>query len=319
VWIDKEGVKRIMRSLELRKAWIGLYRNLVMGGVTHQICGQDFNTLLLRIAREAGGFGIAIEILYMRLRSDEGRAQSSPSQLIDIGCELMRRLTFTGRNKIDEYRLGIVARHCLLGEKGAATVREVFRHLKDAVSQSRTYPFYHADLITLLFTSQPLAALEGLCGDDPAELALGINILDQAGQLRRNAFDAIPEADLIAWCDRSPGLRYPAVAAGVTPFHPSGDAERLQWTTIAHQLLDRAPDRVAVLRKFTDELAWAGSSAAVIESSVRLLDELAHYPDPALIEFIVNEKTRFAEAIQTEKLVQQSQEIIEGESFERFE
>jgi hypothetical protein len=239
IGINEKGVRRLMQSLEVGKAGIRIYQNLLLGGVTHQISGGDFNSLLLRIAGEPGGLDIAIEILGMRI--SHARGQSSPTELTDIGCELMRRVPFTRRNPIDDYRLGIIASHCLVGEKGAATVLEICRNLRSAVSKSETYGFHHADLLRILFGAQPLAALQGFCGGDQAELDLGVSILNQAAELRRNPFDAIPEADLLAWCDKAPGIRYPAVAAGVTPFRQSGETGRPQWTSVARKLLERAP------------------------------------------------------------------------------
>lgn len=302
VGVDTIGVDRLIRSLEARKAGIGMYGSLVMGGLTNQLSGNDFNRLLARIAAEPEGVDIAIEILFMRISFSPG--QSSASELIDIGCELMRRLAFGRRRQADDYRLGIIAKRCLIGEKGAVTVGEICRNLKHAVSKSETYAFYHTDLLKILFSTQPLAALESLCGGDESELRLGVRILEQAAQLQRNPFDAIPEADLFAWCDQQPEIRYPAIAAGVTPFAPSGDRGSLQWTRIARKLLDNAPDRVAVLRNFTDKfvpMAWTGSRKAIIESNARLLDDLAVYPDPALIEFIIKERTRLADAIKVEQ------------------
>jgi len=162
VGVDTRGVDRLIRSLEVRKAGIRIYVNLVMGGVTGQLSGADFNRLLLRIATEHEGLDIAIEILCMRISFAAN--QSSTSELIDIGCELMGRLTFARRNSVDDYRLGIIAKHCLVGEKGAATVREICRNLKDDVSKSETYGFYHTELLKILLRAQPLAALESLCG-----------------------------------------------------------------------------------------------------------------------------------------------------------
>lgn len=318
VGMDKEGVNRLLRSLELGKASIGIYHNLVAGGVTHQICGRDFNRLLLRIAREPGGLDIAIEVLCMRLSF--ARTQSSASEIVDVGCELLRQIRFSGGREVGaNHRLGMIAKNCLVGEKGAATVREICRNLKDAVSKYETYAFYHADLLQILFGVQPLAALDAFCGGDQPDLHLGISILDQAAQLRRNPFDAIPEADLLAWCDQLPGIRYPAIAAGVTPFQWSGEAGRPQWTSIARKLLDRAPDRVAVLKLFVGKFSptsWSGSRAAIVKSNARLLDELAGYPDPALVEFVEKEKTRLSQAIQAET---QTEALIERERDERFE
>jgi hypothetical protein len=317
VGIDEKGVQRLMRSLELGKAPIRTYRNLIAGGVTHKIPGKDFNNLLSRIAAEPQGSDIAIDILHMRLSFASD--QSSPSELIDIGCELMRRLTFAHREAVDDYRLGIVARKCLIGDRAAATVEEICRNLKNAVLKSETYAFYHADLLLLLFAAQPLAALQGFCGGDDTDLRSGVKILNEAGQLRRNPFDEIPEANLLAWCDQRPEIRYPAVSAGVTPFNRPSGAGHAQWTSIANKLLERAPDRVAVLQSFIDKFiptAWAGSRAAIVESNTKLLDELTAYSDAALDEFIASEKKRLMDAIEEQRTVDF---LIDRERELRFE
>ena len=317
VGINKQGFERLLRSLALGRARIGTYRSLVAGGVTHTLTGGDFNALLMRIAKVPGGLEIAIEILCMRL--SYARTQSSPSELIGVGCELMRQLTFARRSTTDEYRLGIIAENCLVGEEGATAVWEVCGHLKEAVSKYETYAFYHADLLKILFRVQPLAALEGFCGGSQADFRLGTDILDQAAQMQRNPFDAIPDADLLDWCDRQPEIRYPAIAAGVTPFQASAENGSVQWTNIARALLDRAPGRVAVLRKFTEKFVpsgWTGSLAATIGSNMKLLDDLTAYPDPALVEFIAQERVRLTGVINAER---QTEVVFQRETDDRFE
>jgi hypothetical protein len=320
VGVDKQGLQRLMRSLDLGKAQVGIYGHLRIGRVTHQLSGDDFNELLLRIAAKPGGFDIAIEILLMRLSFPEGRKHSSPSQIIYIGCELMRRLTFgEGGETVDNYKLGRIARHCLVREKGAATVREICSNLKEAVSRSETSAFSHRDLLQILLNSQPLAALEALCGGDAEHVKLGIKILDEAGQLQRHPFDEISEADLLTWCDQQPESRYPAAAAGVTAFRPSGETGVPDWTTTARKLLDQAPNRIEVLQAFIDQFSWSGgygSRTSAVESNMRLLDELLQYPDMAVSEFVQKEKVRLTQAIQAVKLMESP---IDRERDERFE
>jgi len=317
VGINKKGLNRLIRSLELEKAWIGIYRNLVAGGVTHQLNGQDFNDMLLKIADKPEGVDIALEILSMRLSF--APSQSSTSEIVEIGCELLSRLKLAQRADPGVgYTLEMVGRHCLVGERGAATVREICSSLKDAVSKSETSVFYHRDLLQVLFRSQPLAALQSLCGGGAADIKLGLSILDQAGQLQAHAFDAIPEPELLSWCDQQPESRYPVVAAGVTAFR-SDESGRPQWTSIARKILGKSPNRIEVLRKFIRQFSppgWDVSRAAAIESNLRLLDGLAAYPDPALVEFVNKEKMRLSQAITA---VRQLETPIERERDERFE
>jgi hypothetical protein len=318
VGIDDLGTKRLIRSIRLGKAPIRLYSCLGGGGLTHQIPGPEFNELLLLIASAApGGIDVAIGILCMRISF--ARNQSSPSELIEVGCQLMRRLSFGRGRAADNYRLGIVAKNCLIGEKGAAAVGEICRNLKDAISKHETYPFYHSDLLQILFAVQPLAALDSVCGGDEKEAHLGVSILEGASQLQRYPFLQIPETAIFEWCDRQPEIRYPVIAAGIAAVEASGQGEGQRWTGIALKILDRAPNRIEVLKRFMTQFspsAWAGSRATIVESNVKLLDELERYPDRELQEFIVRQKLGFKEVVQGEH---EMERLLYQDRDERFE
>jgi hypothetical protein len=317
VGIDEAGLGRLMRSLDLGKASIQMYRPLQTGGLTHNLRGGDFNKLLLRIAAEVGGLEIALDILRMRLLF-EGRANSSTTELVYIGCELMRRISFTNRRTdVDVYNLAIIAQSCLLGEEGDVAVRAICQNLKQAILKSETYAFYHDEFLKVLLRVQPLSTLDALCGGTRADLESGVQILRQSGQVRGNPFDSISDARLLAWCDQESEGRYPVIAGGVTSFQSSNDAVRFSWTPIARKLLERAPDRVAVAKQFIGRFGpmfWLDSGSA-------LLDELATYPDTSLREFIAGEKTQLQAAAEEQRRVQQllDQQMSQWRDDERFE
>lgn len=285
------GVDRILHSLEVGKAKIYMYRALIGGGATHDLSGDDFNRLLRRIAVEPGGLDIALEILCMRISF--ASHQSTPEQLGHIGCDLMSKLTFKGSNRNDDYRIGIIAKKCLVGEQGRATVSKICRNLKQAISDSETYPFYHAELLQQILEVQPLAVLEGLCGNNESDLRLGLSILDQNSLLRHSSLDAVPEHDLLNWCDQLPEIRYPAVATAISAFEPSSETGRLELTRIAHRLLDNAPDRLEVLKMFLSKLNPA--------KHLEILDGLTSYSEPALVDFLKAERTRLEQIIQAQR------------------
>jgi hypothetical protein len=106
-------------------------------------------------------------------------------------------------------------------------------------------------------------------------------------------------SELLSWCDQNPELRYPVAAAGVTAFR-SSDGQGPQWTALAHRILDKAPNRIEVLRKFIRQFSppgWGSSQANTLESNLRLLDEIAGHADPVLAEFARKEKSRLSQAI----------------------
>ena len=149
------------------------------------------------------------------------------------------------------------------------------------MAKHETSAFYHDDLLVGLFSAQPAAALEGLCGGDAKELERGIRILRDGGS-RKHPLAVVPEKDLLAWCDQEPQTRYPAIAQVITSYQRTTDSGPPQWTSIALRFLERAPDPREILREFVAQFSpsggWSGSLAAILASNAALLDQLEAYP-----------------------------------------
>jgi hypothetical protein len=96
----------------------------------------------------------------------------------------------------------------------------------------------------------------------------------------------------------------------------------VQWRDIARKLLDRAPNRAAVLKLFIRKFNpgnWRDSRAAIIESNMKLLEELKMESDPALLDLIAAEKTRLGEEVSAARQTENIMERMERERDERFE
>jgi hypothetical protein len=202
---------------------------------------------------------------------------------------------------------------------GGAVVQEICRKLKESLSKYETFALYHDDLLLALFSVQPVAALDGLFAGDTTELKKSVHILHNIRSVRKNPLDVVPEDELLGWCDQEPQTRYPAVAAAITIFHHAEEAGPRQWTNIALCLLDKAPDRVEVLKQFVQQfspMSWSGSRAAIVEANAKLLDDLMAYPDPAVAEFVAQEKVRLCSAIEQERRHETEMDKKRDERFE---
>jgi hypothetical protein len=314
--IDASGFRRLNRSLDFGKTPVHIYRALVGGGVTHGLFGSDFNELLLKISDRPGGADVAIEILFMRISFN--RESSSPEELVEIGCELICRIKVNGgTNPEFGYRLQLIGKHCLLGDKGAAAVREVCANLRNAISRSEASVYGHREFLQVLFAAQPLAVLQSLCGGDAAMVEIGVGVLENSSMLHPHAFDAILEEELLHWCDELPDVRYPIAAAGIAAIRRGSDGPH--WTDIACRVLERSPDRIHVLRKFISQFQLPGRDilqAAEVESDLRLLDEMPEYSDPGLLDFAVREKRRLSQAIAAAREMRLPVHMGLDESFE---
>ncbi len=315
--INEEGFRRLLHSLEVGKAPIFNYRSLEAGRVTEGLNGPDLKTLLLKISDHNEGIYVAVEILYMKLLSAQGNVSSD--EFVEIGCALMLRLDMTSSMDPNfAQRLQIVGRQCLLGDKGAATVREVCNKLRDAISSLRASTYGYSEFLQILFNAQPLAVLQSLCGGEDAEMVkIGFRVLKNTQLSRPNAFDVIPEQELLRWCDESPKLRYPIAAAGIAAIRR--DAEGSHWTDIALRVLENSPDRIDVLENFIRQFnlpIWDERRTPEAKSDLRLLDDLAMHVDTALVEFAKNEKARILDAIGKAKSVRIPAHMDFDEGFE---
>jgi len=320
VGIDERGLNRLRRSLTLGRAPIRLYRCLSGGRATDPIAPLELKSLLLEIAAKPGGWDVAIDILYMRLFSEESQKRIPAPEIVDAGRELMISMEFTRSNTLQEYRLGIICKHCLTGDRGAEIVRSLCRKFGESVAKYETYAFYHEELLQGLFGVQPIAAFDGLFSAEmPPDRPGGITVLHEIGELRGNPLYAIPADELLSWCDQQPHVRYAAIAAVIAPFYSQSDKGQQQWTSVALKLIERAPEPVEVLKRFVARMiptSWVGSRSAIIQSNASLLDDFAEHPDPAVQEFIATEKAKLPETIKAELDLET---LLYRQTDERFE
>lgn len=317
VALDAQDVARLKRSLVLEKSPAINYEHLAFGGAVNAVPAPDLCEILLGIAALPSGNDIAVEVLHMRLHSDKNRKHDLAPELIDVGRELMRKIVFTKKNDREDYRLGEICAACLTGAKGAAVVTQICRRLKNAVAKYQTSAYNHDDLLVGLFTAQPAAALEGLCGGDQKALELGMKVLKDAS-IRKDPVAVVAEEEVLRWCDVKPRTRYPAIANVINISHHAGENTPPRWTSLALRLLETAPDPNAILRSFTSRFmpaeGWNGSLSAILESNAALLDQLEAYP--ALKETIAVLKIEVLKWIEQER---SRENLWNRERDERFE
>ena len=255
------------------------------------------------MAEKDEGLDTAIEILYMRVVSD-GPATPRDPELIDAGRTLMAKLRFDNTTGPEDHRLQILGRYCLKGDGAAAAVWNICDQLGASIARYQTHAFYHDSFLDTLFAAQPLAALQGFCsGVEAAGVSVARGITDLA-RLRINPIAHVPVEELIGWCDEDPIIRYPAAASAVTIFGTSPAPGEPGWSDAALRVLDRAPDKLEVLKRFIERFSpssWSGSRSAIVASNARLLDQLDSNGDPVLAEFIAAAKVRAARSVEAER------------------
>jgi len=317
VTIDKPGVDRLQQSLALGKAPVWRFRVLAWGKASAPIPAADLKGVILAIAAKAQGFDIAAEILHMRFFSDRQDKKPLDPALIDAGRELLQALKFSKARQNEDHRIGSLIELCLTGREGVAVFETVCGNFKQALAKRQIYAHNHGRLLQSLFKAQPLAALDVFFGGRGAKQAC--EAIVDVSHHHPNPLDAISPDDLMAWCDRVPADRYPLTARLITLYKGKGDEPPLEWHAGALALLQKAPDRIAVLKQFIRRfrpMSWSGSRAAAMETRVPLLRVLESHADPAIAALAKADGARLKSEIEREREQETREDRASDERFE---
>jgi hypothetical protein len=315
--IDSRGVERLMQSLD--KTPVQQFRVLAWGGASNPITGSDLRALLQAIAARPDGLYVAAEVLDMRLFSDRRQNKPLDPELIAAGRALLDTLTFDHHGRNNDHNIEKLAGRCLNGPGGAKTAQHLCQRLMRAVSRRETHPYYHDHLIAKLFKVQPVVMLDALFAGNVAERRVGLDIMrDVIGPDKPNPVDAVPQDALLAWCERDRAERYPVAASAVTLFSQES-GKPLEWSDTAQALLRRAPDPLAVLKKYAERFRpqmWSGSLATAMEAPLTPLRTLEEDPNAAIAEFAKAEGLRLRQEIES---VRRHETEEDRQTDERFE
>jgi hypothetical protein len=312
-----EGVQRMKNSLAEGIASIERYGNLVYRD--DNLNGKDLAELCSLIAQRPGGFNVALEIVWMRIATHKQNKIPIPEEILAAGRSLLRRFEFKDTNDSQTFHLTQLIKICLAGPPGEAVAIEMCQHIRSSLQHWHFSDSETTSVLGALLPTQPVAVLDAL-------FPLDAEHDNHIGRMRfemdlhnRSAFDNVPEQTLLAWCEQRRTVRYSLMAALIFPFRVEQNSETRLWTQTALRLLDRAPDRVEVLRQYIDKfrpMSWSGSRISPWAANVKLLDSLVDYPDPRLIAFVADEKIRLSGVLDSVRQREASKESRENERFE---
>lgn len=296
-----------------------MYHYLSFGRTTDRLEGDILKDLLLLIADQANGYGVALEILYMRLYSDCMAQREYDQGLIEAGRELLKRATFGRCNQQDDHKQENIAKACLSGPDAGPVAAEIAGRLRRAVATRDTFLFDNDNLLRALLELQPAAVLDALFAGNESEQRAVVDTFDFFDDHRGNPADAIPCDTLIAWCERDREHRYPLAASIITFACRPEASGLLAWSVQAKTLLARAPEPRIVLSVFIDRfrpMSWSGSRAAIIEANARLLDQLESLIPSNLMPFVSETKAQLTQEVVQRRQRETAQDQERDERFE---
>lgn len=179
----------------------------------------------------------------MIVHSDGSNKKPSVPEVADAGRALLAAYSFqrTGnRHQRDDYEMGVIVRASLTGDEGTPIARQLCRGLLAAAASHSVSAFGYDDLMTGLLRVHPDDVLDELISGD--KKGKGGSVIGEFAHHHTSPMDAVPDATLVAWCDRDPAARYPFAAAIATLYNQKNDENPDGWRDMARTLLLKPPD-----------------------------------------------------------------------------
>lgn len=320
VTITAAGADRLKRAVTLGKARVGTFRSLEYGRSSEAVSGEDLRTIVLSLAKQENGYGVATDILWMRFSSDRDEKTEYPPELIDAGRALLSSPIFNVRNHMHDYHMCAIANVCLGGAEGSATAQSLCEKIKQGFADYTFRAYNHEQLLHCIFRLQSRVALDVFFGGTPQvdESDIGIDDFDSPSERRQNPLDGVPIDEVLRWCDEKPAERYPVISRAVS-YHTAPKEGGAEWTPLALEMLKRAPDPLTVLETFVKRFSprsWSGSRAAIIESRLVLLDRFGELQNASLGDYVMQIRPQLVDDIARQRKWENERDSARDERFE---
>jgi hypothetical protein len=229
----------------------------------------------------------------------------------------LESIVFERDDRMQDHRLVEIAKATLSTPDAIPVVVSVIHRLKAAVA-NYTLAVHDCDqFILVLFALQPRAALNGFFAGDKRDRESGRRVIEHITMSDKNPLDGVPDDVMLAWCDEAPAERY-SLIADVASYSCNAE-KRLQWSSLARCMLERAPAPLAVLETFIERfppIMWSGSRAQELEERVELLDALLKHHNKEIVAYAVEKRRVLAEAIARYRLQEAEEDRDRDERFE---
>jgi hypothetical protein len=255
----------------------------------------------------------------MRIALYEREKVPIPKEIVIAGRSLLSQFDLAGRSDNQNYHLNEIVRHCLTGPDGSQVANGMCQRVRERLEHRRFADSETTSVLGAILAVQPKVVLDALfpLGTAPDDHIYRIRY--QMGMGGGSAFDNVPEQVLLEWCEQEKDIRYPLMASAIFPFQVEAKTEIRRWTKVALSMLEQAPDRIEVLKRYIAKFQPMGGWGSLVppwEANVKLLDSFSEYPDPNIIAFAAAEKTRLLGVLDLVRQREMSRERHENETFE---
>ncbi|MCV9934775.1 hypothetical protein OIU35_00220 [Boseaceae bacterium BT-24-1] len=314
--LDVAGMARLLRAANIGHAPVWRFSCLAGGRATEKADPVMLSELLKALATAEHGHLVAIDVLAMHFHGHNHDRIWSPD-LITAGKSLLALVRFSDEeNKLD-YDLSNIASICLKGPGGALMAASLVKEYRKAASERFVSAYDFNQFLSALFAVQPEASLDASLLEPPDKQLQGRDPFED-DDIPVGIFGSVPIEALMAWCLKDPQVRFERAATYVPYMTAASGNEKPTWTPVALEILQAAPNKAAVLERFTarvESSGW-GNERADIERRADLLLELDRDGRLGLREFATEAHRKLSEIIKCQREWEEKREREHDEAFE---
>lgn len=316
VSISNNGLARLKRSLAKGNATADRYRGLGWSSKLDDSAILELVPLILLLPE---GFDVALDIVCRRIAQEQREKKELSPEVLAAGRTVAEACQFDHRMQREAHALQEVIEACLESPEGVTSVEKLLDRLKLTHSRYGLGFMEENRILGALLAVQPLTVLNRLFASGGLEDKGGMRGFFEHDELIGSPLDRVPRATLLAWCDEDSAVRYPLIAARLCPFNKSHDTDVRKWNDLALTLLERAPDRIEVLKHYIEQfhpMSYSGSRSAAWGANAKLLDVFENHSDVKLAEFARVEREKLRAMLDDLRRQELASERSENERFE---
>ncbi len=320
--IDKQGIKRLHEALDYGKAKIDKFEDLAYRNAHKPISDDDLAGLLKKMLKKESGLEVVIKIMAMRFHGNKKKWHDYSKELIIVGRDVLSTYTFPkeqGRNNNLDYALTQIAHICLNGEDSVSATTSLCRNLVISITINHSYFIHYPQLLNIIAKKQPSVFLNELLASDCIHEYQYINVFNNDYKRGNNPLNHISDKDILDWCDRDPGIRYPQISSVLQSFTESCEDNKLTWEPIIYSILSKAPNLDLVIKNLANSIrptSVSGSLSSALEKRSMLLKDLYHHDNPLVRELAEAQYLALEKRIKSEKEIENQIFHDRNESFE---
>ncbi|QSF46195.1 hypothetical protein [Paenibacillus tianjinensis] len=316
VSINKEGIERLKKALQLESAPIWMYRNLSYGRAFDSINDSDFCELIKLIASKSDGSNVAIEILHMRIHGE--KKENIGDEIIALGQELLVKYSFNHVNAAHkDYELAKLVEYFFSNEEAAGNIRLVANKIAAGLENYEIHLTDFDDVLVAIASTHPLIFLDAFLVEYE-EVIYGISrLVSDDLHSSINPLTVINDDIILSWCGINPEVRYPRIASVILPYKNIGDG--IDWSPLAITLIRNSSDPVTILKEFKHAFrptSWSSSRAEIMQKFIPLISHLKQHEDPNVSQWAIQEEKIFREEVRSEREWELARNRERNERFE---